>query len=94
VVRVRHRIDEEQVPLVDTHRLRDALQDADVIASIERTVDPAERQRRTVVTRESDLEDAIRQYVGQHDELEGLEDDMVDAALELEAAYEAERREN
>jgi exonuclease SbcD len=94
VVRVRHRIDEEQVPLVDTHRLRDALQDANVIASIERTVDPAERQRRTVVTRESDLEDAIRQYVGQHDELEGLEDDMVDAALELEAAYEAERREN
>ena len=94
VVRVRYRIDEEQVPLVDTHRLRDALQDANVIASIERTVDPAERQRRTVVTRESDLEDAIRQYVGQHDELEGLEDDMVDAALELEAAYEAERREN
>jgi len=93
VVRVRYRIDEEQVPLIDTHRLRDALQDADVIASIERTVDPAERRRRTVVTRESDLEDAIRQYVAQHDELEGLEDDMVDAALELEAAYEAERRE-
>lgn len=93
VVRVRYRIDEEQVPLVDTHRLRQALDAADVIASIERTVDPAERQRRTTVTRESDLEEALRQYIAQHDELEGLEDDMVAAALELEAAYEAERRE-
>ncbi len=92
VVRVRYRIDEEQVPLVDTGRIRQALADADVIASIERTVDPSERRRRTVVTRESDLEDAIRQYIAQHDELEGLEDDMVAAALELDAAYEAERR--
>jgi exonuclease SbcD len=92
VVRVRYRIDEEQVPLVDTSRIRQALADADVIASIERTVDPSERRRRTVVTRESDLEDAIRQYIAQHDELDGMEDDMVAAALELEAAYEAERR--
>jgi exonuclease SbcD len=94
VVRVRYRINEEQVALIDTHRLREALQGAATIASIERNVDPSERRRRTVVTRDSDLEDAIRQYVGQHDELEALEEEMVTAALELEAAYEAERRDN
>lgn len=92
VVRVRYRIDEAQVGDIDTPCIRQALEDADTIASIERTVDPAERQRRTVVTRESDLEDAIRQYVGQHDELNELEQDLVDAALELEATYETQRR--
>ena len=92
VVRVRYRLDEEQVTQIDTQRIRAALKDAHVIASIERTVDPAERKRRTVVTRESDLEDAVRQYVGQHDELNGLEDKMVTAALELEERYESDRR--
>lgn len=92
VVRVRYRLDEEQVAQVDTQRIRNALDDAHVIASIERTVDPTERKRRTVVTRESDLEDAIRQYVSQHDELNGLEEEMVSAALELETQYESDRR--
>lgn len=92
VVRVRYRIDEEQVPLVDTQRLREALGEADVVASIERSVDPAERRRRTVVTRDSGLEEAMRQYVAQHDDLAGLEEDMVEAALALEAAYDADRR--
>jgi exonuclease SbcD len=92
VVRVRYRIEEAQVGLIDTQRIRQALDEADTIASIERSVDPAERRRRTVVTRESDLEDAIRQYVGQHDELDDLEQDLVDAALELENEYETQRR--
>jgi len=92
VVRVRYRIEEEQAPQVDTQRIRTALKDAHVIASIERTVDPAERKRRTVVTRDSDLEDAVRQYVSQHDELVNLEDQMVTAALALEERYETERR--
>ncbi len=92
VVRVRYRVEEAQVSLVDTQRIRKALDDADTIASIERTVDPAERRRRTVVTRESNLEDAIRQYVGQHDELDDLEQDLVNAALELENEYETKRR--
>ena len=89
VVRVRYHVEEEQIPLVDQGRIRDALSDADTIAAIERTVDPAERKRRTVVTRESSLEDAIRQYVAQHDELDGLEDDLVEAAQELDAEEEA-----
>jgi len=93
IVRVRYHVEEEQIPLVEQGRIREALSDADTIAAIERTVDPTGRKRRTVVTRESDLEDAVRQYVRQHEELEGIEDDLVEAALELEAEREAERRE-
>ena len=92
IVRVRYQVGEEQVAQVDTARLRDALAPAHLVAGIERTVDPAERKRRTVVTRESDLEEAVRQYVGQHDELSGMEEELVDAALELEAELDAQGR--
>lgn len=92
VVRIRYHIDERQVAQVDVRRIREALQPAYVIAAIERTVDPVERQRRTVVTRESTLEDAMRQYVAQHDHLSSLQDDLVRTALELEAEYEARRK--
>jgi exonuclease SbcD len=89
VVRVRYHVDEEQIPLVDQGRIREALTEADTIAAIERTVDPAERKRRTVVTRESSLEEALRQYVAQHDELDGIEDELVEAARALDAEDEA-----
>ncbi len=85
IVRVRYRVEEEQVAQIDSARIRDALASADTVAAIERTVDPAERKRRTVVTRESGIDEAVRQYVGQHDELAGMEDELVEAALELEA---------
>ena len=85
IVRVRYRIEEAQLAEVDQGRIRDALASAHTIAAIERTVDPAERKRRTVVTRESSLEDAVRQYVAQHDDLGGMEEDLVEAALDLEA---------
>jgi exonuclease SbcD len=91
IVRVRYRVEEEQVARVDQARIREALEPADTVAAIERSVDPAERKRRTVVTRESGLDEAVRQYVGQHDELTGMEDELVEAALELEAELKAER---
>ena len=91
IVRVRYRVEEEQVPQIDPARIRDALAPADTVAAIERTVDPAERKRRTVVTRESGIDEAVRQYVGQHDELAGMEEELVEAALELEAELNAER---
>jgi len=91
IVRVRYRVEEEQVAQIDQARLRNALEPADTVAAIERTVDPAERKRRTVVTRESGLEEAVRQYVGQHDELSGMEDELVETALKLETELEAAR---
>ncbi|WP_233992709.1 metallophosphoesterase family protein [Salinibacter altiplanensis] len=89
IVRVRYRVREEQVAQVESERLREALAAADTVAGIERTVDPADRKRRTAVTRASGLEDAVRQYVGQHDELSGMEEDLVEAALALEAELDA-----
>ncbi|WP_263785127.1 metallophosphoesterase family protein [Salinibacter grassmerensis] len=90
IVRVRYRVREEQVAQVDPEQVREALADADTVAGIERTVDPADRKRRTAVTRESGLEEAVRQYVGQHDELSGLEDDLVETALSLKAELDAD----
>ena len=92
IVRVRYHIEEAQVADVDTHRLRQALSEAHAVAALERDVDPTERERRTVVTRDSSLEDALRQYVAQHEPLTSIEDDLVDAALEIEAEHEATRR--
>lgn len=91
IVRVRYHIDEAQTAQVDTHRLRAALTSAFRIAAIERTVDPKERQRRTVVRRETNLKDAMTQYIDQHDHLASIKDDLVEAALDLEATYDAQR---
>ncbi|PEN14343.1 exonuclease sbcCD subunit D [Longibacter salinarum] len=92
IVRVRYRVDESQIAVVDSARIRDALADAEKVAAIERSVDPSERRRRTVVTRDSDLEDAMRQYVGQHDELQDMEDDLVNAALTLQNELDTTRQ--
>ncbi|MFN3595961.1 MAG: exonuclease SbcCD subunit D [Rubricoccaceae bacterium] len=85
VVRVRYRVDEAQAPLVDAAAIRDALAPADTVAAIERSVDAAERQRRTSVRRDMALREAMERYVAQHDALAPLRDDLVAAALALEA---------
>ncbi len=92
IVRVRYHIDEAQVPQIDARRIREALGAAFVVASIERTVDPVERQRRTILTRETTLEEALERYVAQHEHLASIKDDLVQAALALEAEYDARRR--
>ena len=89
VVRVRYRVDEAQLPLVDTGALREALSTADTIAAIERLVDPVERQRRTIVRRETSLQDAMARYVDQHENLASLKEDLIAAALELEQEIDA-----
>lgn len=84
VVRVRYRIEEAQVPLVDVRAIREALAEADTVAAIERVVDPAERKRTTVVRRDASLKEAMAQYVAQHENLASLRDDLIAAALEIE----------
>ena len=88
VVRVRYRIDEAQVPQLDTRAIRDALTDADTVAAIERVVDPAERKRTTVVQRDATLKDAMTQYVAQREELASMRDDLLAAALTIEREVE------
>ena len=92
IVRVRYHIDEAQAPLIDLRRIREALKPAFSIAAIERTVDPVERQRRNVVERDATLKEAMLQYIGQHEHLAPMKDDLLRAALELEAEYEAQQR--
>ena len=91
VVRVRYQVDEAQAPLVDARRIREALDAAYTIAAVDRTVAPIERQRRTVVTRESSVKDALTQYVAQHEHLQPLESRLVEAALALETELDAGR---
>jgi exonuclease SbcD len=91
IVRVRYRVEETQQAQVDPARIRQALSAADKIAAIERQVDPAARKRRTVVTRDSTLTEALQQYIAQHDDLASMEDRLLRAAQELEAEYKAQR---
>ena len=90
VVRVRYRVTEAQAPLVDSRAVRAALSDAHAVAAIERTVDAAERQRRTVVRRETTLGEAMRHYVAQKEELASMADRLVEAALEIEQEIEGD----
>ncbi len=91
VVRVRYRIDESQVPLIDLSAIRTALAEADTVAAVERVVEPAERKRTSTVQRDATLREAMAQYVAQHEGLAPLKDDLVAAALEIERAVDGGR---
>lgn len=91
IVRLRYQVNEDAVAAVDIQELRVALKSAHTIASIERIVTPEERQRRTIVTRESSLEEAMDRYIAQHENLIPLKDQLIEKALELESAYELQR---
>ena len=92
VVRVRYRVDEAGAAKVDVRRLKEALAGAYAVAAVERTVEAAERQRRTVVTRELSLRDAMERYVAQHDGLAPLKDRLTEAALALDADLDGDAR--
>lgn len=92
IVRIRYEIEEDAVSTIDGQQIREALKEANNVASIERIVTPEERQRRTVVTRESSLEEALDKYVSQHENLTSLKTQLIEKALELESAYELQRQ--
>ncbi|MFK7844488.1 MAG: exonuclease SbcCD subunit D [Rhodothermales bacterium] len=92
VVRIRYQIEEAAASSIDGQQIREALKEASNIASIERIVTPEERQRRTVVTRESTLEEAMDRYISQHENLTFLKTELIEKALELESAYELQRQ--
>lgn len=90
VVRVRYRVGEEQPP-VDEAAIRTALAPADTVAAVERELDGVERQRRTVVRTDTSLKEAVERYVGQHETLEKIKDELVAAALEIEREVDEAR---
>ncbi|MEM8489108.1 MAG: hypothetical protein AAF564_26415 [Bacteroidota bacterium] len=91
-MRVRYQVKENAATDIDGQQIRTALGAANNIASIERIVVPEERQRRTVVTRESSLEEAMDRYIEQHDTLVPLKQTLIEKALELEKQYELQRQ--
>lgn len=88
VVRVRYRVKENQIALVDASAIREALVEADTIAAVERVVDPRERQKRTVVRRDSSVKEAMQRYVSQHEHLEDIREDLIAEALDVERAVD------
>jgi len=91
IVRVRYQVDEDQVARVDVRRIREALRTAAHIAGVERTVTPVVRERRTIVERDSSLREALSRYIDQHEKLHPLREQLIEAALALEARLEAGR---
>ena len=94
IVRIRYQIQESRIADIDISQIRDALKPVHVIASIERITEPLERKRKTVVTKDSSLEEALRLYISQHESLAPLEEEMVKRALELEMEFELHRNTN
>ncbi len=88
VVRVRYQVTEREAALVDPGAIRDALRGADLVAAIERAVDPVERRRTTRVQRDTSLAEALGLYVEQHEHLLPIKDDLVAAALEIAEAVD------
>ena len=88
VVRVRFRVGEEQ-PAVDVGAVRAALSEAHAVAAVEREADPVERRQRTVVHKDTSLQEAVERYVDQHETLSKLKDDLVVAALDIEREVDA-----
>ena len=94
IVRIRYQIQEARIADVDISQIREALKNAHSIASIERITEPIERKRKTTVSKDSSLEEALRMYISQHDSLAPLEDKMIKKALELEMEFELQRKPN
>lgn len=94
IVRIRYQVQESRIADIDLSQIREALQNVHVIASLERITEPLERKRKTVVTKDSSLEEALRLYISQHETLAPLEEEMVKKALELEMEFELHRNTN
>lgn len=81
IVRVRYAVKEGQT--VDAARLREALKEAYAVAAVERVAEVVERQRRTVVTRELSLRDALDRYVAQRADLEPVRERLISTAMQI-----------
>ena len=91
IVRLRYQIEEERLPEIDLALLRDALKPAAAVASIDRITEPTERKRKTVITGESSLEEALKSYIAQHETLIPLEKELLEKAKALEMEFELHR---
>ncbi len=92
IVRVRYRINEERLHEVDVRQIRQALASAHAIAGIDRVVEGTTRERRTSVSRDASIQDALKAYIAQQADLQPLETELLETATELEILYERRQK--
>ena len=93
VVRVLYDLPSGYAEPVDLQRVRHALESAYHIASIQPRFAPVERQRRSEVSEDLNLGEALDRYIDNSTELQQYRQELKDHALQLERALELGQRE-
>ena len=88
VVRVFYTMTTETEERVDVERIRLALADAFYIASIQPRIRPKDRLRRTGITEDIALGEALQRYIENNEHLSERKDDLLMKARELERILE------
>ena len=88
VVRVFYTMTTETEERVDLERIRLALADAFYIASIQPRIRPKDRLRRTGITEDIALGEALQRYIENNEHLSERKDDLLKKARELERILE------
>ena len=94
VVRVLYDLPSGYAEPVDLQRVRQALESAYHIASIQPRFAPVERQRRAEVSEDLNLGEALDRYIDNSTELQQYRQELKDHALQLERALELGQRED
>jgi exonuclease SbcD len=84
IVRVIYTVPEASQPVVDLKAIRDALEDAFLVAAIIRKTEEVERVRRATVSEGLNLMDALDRYFENNPSLEPFKEDMKTYAGQLE----------
>lgn len=85
VVRVQYELEGDDHPQLDLKAVSQALEDAFLVAGMVAKPKPQTHLRRADITPEAGLRDAVKAYVSNRPELEGIGEDLEKYALDLEA---------
>ena len=88
VVRVLYTMDTEDGDPIDLARIRTALSEAFYIASIQPRMRPKDRPRRTGITEDIALGEALQRYIDNNEQLVERKDELLKKARELERILE------
>ncbi len=88
VVRVLYTMNAEDGESIDLERIRTALSDAFYIASIQPRIRPTDRPRRTGITEDIALGEALQRYIENNEHLGKRKDELLKKARELERILE------
>ena len=83
-------VTEEQHVSLDLKEVHQALQKAFMVSSIAPKIEATPRLRRTGVSEDMGLREALSRYIENHPELEQLKEELQDYALKVEMELERE----